>query len=265
MAQSCPVGFDATRLRVQVLATYEHVARAPHDDFHFHRGAAYASELLGYDAAELALLPRLATDRFAGVGNPFAAGEIPVGARVLDHACGAGTDLLLAARRTGPAGHVIGVDMTPGMCRVAMQAAREAGLDSVVDVRAGLFESLPVATGCVDVVISNGVLNLATDKARVIAEVVRVLRPGGQLFLADVVVRRELSLAARTNPDLWAACIAGALTEAELHEVMRDAGLTDVRVAARYDSFAGTSAEQRVSSDLRVAGLSLYARKRWPA
>ena len=127
MAQSCPVGFDRARLQAQVLATYEHVARAPNDAFHFHRGARYASAMLGYDAAELAALPATATDRFAGVGNPLAAGPIPLGATVLDHACGAGMDLMLAARRVGPRGCAIGVDMTEAMREQAQRAAERSG------------------------------------------------------------------------------------------------------------------------------------------
>ena len=131
-----------------------------------------------------------------------------------------------------------------------------------VDIREGVYEALPVESGSVDVVLSNGVVNLAPDKRAVFREIARVLRPGGRLLLADVVVRRELTLAARNDPDLWAACIAGALPEPELFELAADAGLEGGRIVERYDAFAGTSAEQKVSHDLHVQGVAFVAIKR---
>ena len=219
MATASPAGFDVAALRTQVLATYDRVARDPTGEFHFHRGPRYAADYLHYDADELASLPAQCTACFAGVGNPLRIGPIHPGETVLDHACGAGMDLLLAARRVGPAGHAIGVDMTPAMRDVASSAAAEAGLGAIVTIRAGLFEQLPIDDESVDVVISNGVVNLAPDKSRVFAEIHRVLRPGGRLYMADVVVQRELKNEVRNNPDLWAACIAGALPEPELAEL----------------------------------------------
>ena len=180
---------------------------------------------------------------------------------MLDHACGAGTDLLLAARRVGDSGRAIGVDMTPGMRSAALRAAGDAGLAQVVDVRAGVYEALPVDDASIDVLISNGVVNLAPNKARVFAEVLRVLRPGGRLYLADVVVARELSLAARSNPDLWAACVAGALPESELLELTAELGFVSGRITARFDCFRDTSAQTKVSRDLRVGAVNFYAEK----
>lgn len=261
MALVCPVDFDVARLREYVRSTYDRVAREPHGDFHFHRGAAYAVEYLGYDAVELARVPRTATDRFAGVGNPLAIGPLQQGETVLDHACGAGTDLLLAALRVGAVGRAIGVDMTPGMRAAAEHAAREAGLADIVEVRAGVFEELPIDEASVDVVLSNGVVNLAPDKPKVFSEICRVLKPGGRLYLADVVVARELKLEARSSPELWAACIGGALKEAELIELSEQAGLVGGRIAARFNCFENTSAEAKVSRDLRVQGVNFYARK----
>ncbi len=113
----------------------------------------------------------------------------------------------------------------------------------------------------VDVVISNGVVNLSPDKAQVFKEIYRVLRPGGRLFLADVVVQRELTLAARSNPDLWAACIGGALPEPELYELSAAAGLGNGSVIEHFDCFRNTSAADKVSEDLRVQGLNFFARK----
>jgi len=261
MAMSCPVGFDVAGLRAQVLATYDRVARDPSGDFHFHRGARYAVDYLRYNADELALLPETCTARFAGVGNPLRIGPIHQGETVLDHACGAGMDLLLAARRVGPGGRAIGVDMTPAMQEVAATAAAEAGLGAVVAVRAGLFEQLPVEDQSIDVVISNGVVNLAPDKSRVFAEIHRVLRPGGRLYLADVVVQRELKYEVRNSPDLWAACIAGALPEPELAELALASQLREPRIMERFECFRDTTAEAKVARDLRVQAVNFFARK----
>ena len=158
MAITCPADFDIARLRHRVRETYERVAREPHGNFHFHRGHEYAVNHLDYDRAEVEALPRIATDAFAGVGNPLAGGPIAPGEIILDHACGGECDLLLAARRTGPMGRAIGVDLTPGMVARARLAALEAGLSQRVEVHEGTYESLPVDAGSVDVVLSNGVV-----------------------------------------------------------------------------------------------------------
>jgi arsenite methyltransferase len=261
MTISCPAGFDAVRLRHQILAMYERVAHAPEGNFHFHRGLEYAVGRLHYDRGELLSLPARSTARFAGIGNPHRIGPILPGATVLDHACGAGMDLLIAARRVGPRGKAIGVDMTPGMRECAAAAAHEAGLADVVDIRAGLFEELPVDDASVDYLISNGVVNLAPDKQRVFSEIRRVLKPGGQLYLADVVVERELAPAARQDPDLWAACVGGAVTESGLAQLAAQAGLQDGRIVERFDCFRNTSVERKFSRALRIYGATLYARK----
>lgn len=205
MAKTCPVGLDIERLRHLVRAEYDRVAREPGGEFHFHRGPRYAAAMLRYDAAELATLPEEATASFAGVGNPHRIGPIHTGETVLDIGCGAGMDLLLAARRTGPAGRAIGVDMTAAMIERAKRAALRTGVWETVEIRRGVSEELPVESESIDVVISNGVLNLSPDKLRSFGEVYRVLKPGGRFYLADVVVQRELSLAARSDIDLWAA------------------------------------------------------------
>jgi SAM-dependent methyltransferase len=205
MAATCPIDFDIGELQKQVRATYDRVVREPKGEFHFHRGPDYACELLRYNREELETLPEECTARFAGVGNPHRIGPINPGETVLDIGCGAGTDLLIAARHAGPGGKVIGVDMTPAMREQATVAALKAGLWKTVEVRAGNAEALPVEDGTIDVVISNGVINLTVHKGRAFEEISRVLRPGGRLYLADVAVQRELSLAARSDVDLWAA------------------------------------------------------------
>jgi len=202
MAISCPVNLDTTSLRSEVSSIYARVAYQPDGNFHFHRGPRYAAEFLGYDAAELAALPGECTASFAGVGNPLAMGQIASGETVLDIGCGAGMDLLLAARRVGPRGLAIGVDMTEAMRQRARSAAAEAGLQQV-NVRGGDATALPVPDASVDVVISNGVLNLVPEKGKAFAEIVRVMRPGGRLQLADIVVEAELSEEIRSNVELW--------------------------------------------------------------
>ena len=261
MATTAPVNFNVNYLRTQVIATYDREAREPSAHYHFHRGPEYAHDFLGYDREELDSLPRIATERFAGVGNPLAIGPIAPGATVLDHACGGGMDLLLAARRVGPAGCAIGIDMTPAVVETATEAVRRAGLDGVARVHLGFYESLPVPDASVDVVISNGVLNLAPDKRAVLDEIYRVLKPGGSLYLADVVVQRELTLKARSNPELWAACIAGALVESELPEIAAESGLADGRVVRRFNCFYDTTAEAKVANDLFIQSVNFHAKK----
>ena len=202
MAIACPVDLNTAVLRSEISSIYSRVAVEPDGEFHFHRGPAYAAEFLGYDAAELAALPPDCTTSFAGVGNPVAIGPIHEGETVLDIGCGAGMDLLLAARRTRPEGQAIGVDMTDAMVERARQSAKTMGLLQV-EVRKGDATALPVADASVDVVSSNGVLNLVPEKDRGFAEIVRVLKPGGRLHLADIALDVELPEDARRNIDLW--------------------------------------------------------------
>jgi SAM-dependent methyltransferase len=261
MAATCPVGFNTDHLREAVRTTYDRVARAPQGEFHFHRGPYYAEHYLRYDPIDLAEVPEAATARFAGVGNPLRIGPVQQGETVLDHACGAGTDLVLAARRVGPAGRAIGIDMTDAMRDCARAAAELAGMGERVEIAPGYMEALPLGNERVDLVISNGVVNLAPDKRQVFQEIFRVLKPGGRLYLADVVVARELTLDARENPDLWAACIAGAMVEDELADIAASCGLVDGRITEHFDCFRDTSAEGKVARDLEVQGVNFYARK----
>lgn len=190
----------------EVFETYGKLADDPQGKFHFWKGRDYATGRLGYDEEEISDVPSAAVDRFCGLGNPLAfEGAVKEGDVILDHACGSGFDSIIAAKRTGPTGHVHGVDLLPKVRRVATEAVREAGLVNNVSIHDGRMESVPFADDFFDVVISNGTLNLAHDKVKVVREVLRVLKPGGRFYLADGVFTRRISEKARADPELWAA------------------------------------------------------------
>ncbi len=195
-----PVDVDV--LRDEIQKTYTDVSTQPGQDFIFPTGRAWAEDL-GYPQPELSNVPEATVQSFAGVANPHVLGRIDEGATVLDLGCGAGTDLLIAAEMVGPEGHVIGVDLTPGMLKLAMASAREMGVADRVELHESLIESLPLPDAEVDIVISNGVIDLVPDKDAVFAEIDRVLKPGGRLQFADVVIHTEVSEDARKRIDLW--------------------------------------------------------------
>jgi arsenite methyltransferase len=198
-ATEAPVDVDV--LREEIRKTYTDVSTDADQDFIFPTGRAWAEEL-GYPQPELSRIPEATVESFAGVANHWLLGRIDPGSVVLDLGCGAGTDLLIAAQMTGPEGRVVGVDMTPSMLERAGTSAREMGLVNV-ELHESLIETLPLADGSVDVVISNGVIDLVPDKDAVFDEIDRVLRPGGRLQLADVVIHTEVSEDARARIDLW--------------------------------------------------------------
>jgi arsenite methyltransferase len=199
--QVLPAKVDRARLREQIQAKYTDVAQEPEQGFHFHTGRPLAA-MLGYDLAEVDALPLSTVESFAGTGNPLSMGRLPMGATVLDIGCGAGFDTLLAARQVGPSGRVISVDMTEAMLEKARAGARALGLSNV-DARLGYAEELPIDDESVDVVISNGVINLCPDKMAVMTEVRRVMRPGGRFQIADILVHKEVPQDARDDIDLW--------------------------------------------------------------
>ena len=194
-----PVDVDV--LRGEIQKTYTQVSTEQEKDFIFPTGRSWAEDL-GYPQPELARVPEATVESFAGVANPHSLGRIEQGATVLDLGCGAGTDLLIAAQMVGPSGRAIGIDMTDAMVDRARESAREMGLENV-ELHESLIEAVPLADASVDVVISNGVIDLVPDKERVFDEIDRVLRPGGRLQLADVVIHEEVSEDARARIDLW--------------------------------------------------------------
>ena len=179
---------DLDALRAAVQEEYEVVASEPQRGFHFHTGRPLAA-LLGYESEWLEGIDEGSIESFAGTGNPFSMGELATGERVVDVGCGAGIDSLIAAKMVGPAGAVVGVDMTVAMLEKARTAAD--GVDNV-EFQQGFGEEIPVPDGWADVVISNGVLNLMPDKARALAEMARVLKPEGRLQLGDILVDRPV-------------------------------------------------------------------------
>ena len=188
--------------------------------------------LAGYEQQSLSALPDSAVSASFGCGDPLAFAEVAPGDTVVDLGSGAGLDLLLAARRVGPTGRVIGIDMTAEMIDRARANIAEAGLDNV-EVRQGLIEELPVEDSSVDWVISNCVINLSPEKDRVFAEIARVLKPGGRVLVSDMVVE-DLPREVRDNEALYSGCIGGAISEADYAAGLRRAGLTDVEVRKRY-------------------------------
>ena len=190
-----------------------------------------AAQFAGYTAEQLAGLPEDVVHNSFGCGNPLAFSEVRAGQVVLDLGSGAGIDLLIAAQKVGPSGRVIGIDMTDEMIARARSNIEHAGA-SQVEVRKGLIEDMPVEDESVDWVISNCVINLSPEKDRVFAEICRVLRPGGQMRVSDIVVE-SLPQWARDSDDLYSACVAGAISESAYLEGLRGAGLRNARVSER--------------------------------
>ena len=172
---------------------------------------------------------KAAVDASLGCGVPTAVADLHEGETVLDLGSGAGADALISARRVGPAGRAIGLDMTDEMLELARANAREAGIDNVEFVK-GYIEDIPLADASVDIVISNCVINLSADKRKVLAEAARVLRPGGRFAVSDVIADPDMDEATRTDMQQWTGCVAGALTRDEFEQVLAEAGLTDIEL-----------------------------------
>jgi SAM-dependent methyltransferase len=210
-----------------------------------------AARLAGYSEAEVGALPADAVVNSFGCGNPVAFSGVREGETVVDLGSGAGIDLLLAGRKTGPAGRVIGVDMTDEMISRARENIARSGMKHV-EVRKGIIEDLPVESASADWVISNCVINLSPEKPKVFAEIARVLKPGGRMLVSDIVVE-DLPAWAREDARLYASCVAGAISEKDYVAGLRDAGLENVEVRSRL-AYDATQIEDLVASDLPASG-----------
>lgn len=228
---------------------YSDVALHPGKVFHFPTGRL-ACLFVGYPSAQLDLLPQEALESFAGVGYPFASGVIGAGDVVLDIGSGSGTDTLLASTITS-GGKVYALDMTEAMLDKLRRNA--AAANARVQTLEGNAEEIPLSDASVDVVTSNGVLNLVPDKCRAFAEISRVLKPGGRLQLSDIALRNPVSDKSRADPQLWAECVVGAVVEEDYLSMLRAAGL-EVEVIGRQDYFSGS-----VSAETRRAAATLGA------
>jgi arsenite methyltransferase len=224
-----------------------------------------------YTVAETALLPADAVLASLGCGNPTALAELHEGEVVLDLGSGGGIDVLLSARRVGPTGKAYGLDMTDEMLALARENQRKAGVENVEFLK-GEIEAIPLPDSSVDVIISNCVINLSTDKSKVLAEAARVLKPGGRLAVSDVVIRGEIPPDIRRSMELWVGCIAGALTEREYYQLLGESGFEEIGIEPtrvyRFEDAKAFLASAGLSSEIlarevggKVMGAFVRARK----
>jgi arsenite methyltransferase len=236
---------DSVRLRERVRERYATAAKAAAEGASFEGGSAtssccgrdmspedeYGDVVFGgtlyEDEAEGA--PRAAVEASLGCGVPTAVADLHPGETVLDLGSGAGADVLISARRVGVTGKAIGLDMTDEMLELARGNARDAGVENVEFVK-GYIEDIPLADDSVDVVISNCVINLSTDKGKVLREVARVLRPGGRFAVSDVIADDNMDAETRSDMEQWTGCVAGALTRGQFEAALSDAGLVDLEI-----------------------------------
>jgi ubiquinone/menaquinone biosynthesis C-methylase UbiE len=223
-----PVKFDPKELESKVKAMYRSVAENPHGEFHFEMGRAMA-ERLGYAPADLVRIPNEAIDSFAGVGYYFHLADLKQSETVVDLGSGSGMDTFIAALKVGPRGKVIGVDMTDEQRAKAERLRDRDGFTNVTYVK-GYIENVPVPAASVDVVISNGVINLATDKSKVFSEAARLLKRGGRFAISDIVTEVQLPQTIVCNSTLWAACIGGAAQQDNYRAQITAAGMKVVKV-----------------------------------
>jgi SAM-dependent methyltransferase len=249
-------GVDPDELARHIADMYRDVANEAVTDLHFPTGRLLA-EALGYPAELLDRLPAGAVNSFAGVGYHLGLARLLPGERVLDLGSGSGMDVFAAAAQVGPQGSVVGVDITPEQLLKADRLVR----DEHVSFRHARIEDLPFDAGSFDAVISNGVVNLSSDKRRVFGEVARVLRPGGRLALADIVTEREIAARTAGQPELWAACIAGA-GQRELYLADIAAAGLELRLVQPNPAYGFTSERaQRTSEKYGAHSISLLALK----
>jgi ubiquinone/menaquinone biosynthesis C-methylase UbiE len=225
---------DTEIVRNEVQGMYERVASEPQGEFHFEMGRVMA-ERLGYSPADLDRVPAESIESFAGVGYHFGLAKLAAGERVLDLGSGSGLDTFVAALHVGTEGGVVGIDFTEGQRDKASRLRDRDGFGNVSYV-SGLIEKLPFADGSFDCVVSNGVINLVTDKDGVFREAARVLKPGGRLALSDIVTAETLPESVVCNANLWAACIGGAMQRVSYQDAIERAGFR-IEVVQKNDGY----------------------------
>jgi len=242
---------------------YAEVANNPEKAFHFPTGRDIC-QFLGYPGELLDAVPAAAVESFAGVGYPFAANGIHPGDSILDIGCGSGTDTLIAADLTGSAGKVYGLDMTRAMREKLARNIEALGIHHV-EVLAGNAEEIPLPDASIDVVTSNGVINLVPDKPVAIREMFRVLRPGGCVQISDIVIgaNEETLAEARDNPRLWAECIVGAVTESAYFDMFTTAGFERPVTLNTFDYFSKSQVQEtrEIAASFQAHGILLKTRK----
>lgn len=250
---------DRADLEAKVKRMYRQVALEPHAEYHFEMGRRLC-ERLGYPVDDLDRVPAEALESFAGVGYHFDLAALRPGEQVLDLGSGSGTDTFVAALRVGPAGRVVGIDMTDEQRAKAARLCERAGCANIA-YRKGYIESVPCEHELFDAVISNGVINLSADKPKVFAETARVLKRGGRLALSDIVTEQPLPEGIVCNATLWAACIGGAMQQDDYRATIEAAGLRVRRIVdnAAYRFISDNA--QAASRKYGVKSVSLVAVK----
>jgi len=251
---------DRAALESKVKSMYSDVATHPHGEFHFEMGRVMA-ERLGYAPTDLDRVPSQAIDSFAGVGHFFHLAALEPGEHVVDLGSGSGMDSFIAALKVQPTGRVVGVDMTDAQLEKAQRLARQRGIANVT-YRKAYIEDTGLESGSFDCVISNGVINLAADKPRVFHEVVRLLKTGGRLAIADIVTDLPLPETVVCNADLWAACIGGAAQRDAYRTAIETAGLLIERIEENNGYRFISDRARKATAKWGVASVSILARKR---
>ena len=259
MTAATTVAFDPKELESKVKAMYRSVAEEPHGEFHFEMGRALA-ERLGYASADLDRIPAEAIDSFAGVGYYFHLAGLNEGETVVDLGSGSGMDTFIAALKVGRTGKVIGIDMTDEQRAKAERLRDRNGFPNVSYLK-GYIEQVPLPDGVADVVISNGVVNLATEKSSVFREAARLLKSGGRLALSDIVTEVQLPESIVCDSTLWAACIGGAAQQTNYRSQIEAAGLRVVKVEDNPQYQFISDNAKGASKKFGVKSVSLLAQK----
>jgi arsenite methyltransferase len=259
MTAATTVAFDPKELEAKVKAMYRDVASNPGGEFHFEMGRALA-ERLGYPPADLDRIPVEAIESFAGVGHYFHLADLKPGETVVDLGSGSGMDTFIAALKVGAGGKVVGVDMTDEQLAKSERLRSRDGFDNVTYMK-GYIEKVGLPAAMADAVISNGVVNLATDKEAVFREAARMLRPGGRLALSDIVTEVQLPESIVCNSTLWAACIGGAAQQGDYRAKIESVGLRIVKLEDNPAYKFISDNAQGASRKFGVKSISLLAVK----